>query len=184
MSQVKALSWEKSPALFQDVAIVLLSSILIGLFGQIAIPLPFTPVPIATQPQVILLLAALLGPRRAVAAVLAFLAQGAFGLSVFAGAVGGMAKLMGPTAGYLLGYVAASWITGHLVEKMREKTIVKTFLAMSVGNGVIFLMGCAYLSTFLGLQKALLLGALPFILGDVLKLIFCAKIWQKVESKQ
>lgn len=183
MSQVKALSWEKKPPLFRDVSLVLLSSILIGLFGQIAIPLPFTPVPIATQPQLILLLAALLGPRLAVAAVLTFLAQGAMGLPVFAGAVGGAAKLMGPTAGYLLGYIAAAWVTGYLIEKIREKTILKIFFAMAAGNGLIFITGCAYLSAFIGFKQALLLGAAPFILGDFLKLIFCAKIFERIQSR-
>lgn len=169
---------ERVPALVRDVSLVALSSILIGLFGQIAIPLPFTPVPIATQPHLILLLAAFLGPNRTVAAVLLFLAQGMAGLPVFAGAVGGAFLLTGPTGGYLMGYLAAAFVTGHLIEKMKERTLWKIFGAMAAGNGVIFLMGATYLCTFVGVQKALLLGVLPFLLGDFFKLICCAKIFR------
>jgi len=183
MSQVKAIIWERCPAFFREASLVILSSILIGLFGQIAIPLPFTPVPLATQPQLILLLASFLGPRRSVASVLAFLAQGAMGLPVFAGAVGGVAKLIGPTGGYLLGYIAAAWLTGYLINKVKQRTALKTFLAMAVGNAVIFIVGCSYLSLFVGFQSAVLLGVVPFLLGDLLKLIFCSYIFQKVETK-
>lgn len=178
MFRAKAFVQDRFPAFFRDFSLAILSSILIGLFAQIAIPLPFTPVPIATQPHLILLLAALLGPNRIVAAVLMFLAQGLMGLPVFAGAVGGALILTGPTGGYLLGYIAAAFVTGHLIEKMKEKTPLKIFGAMALGNGVIFLMGAAYLSTFIGVQKAILLGVVPFLLGDFLKLIFCTKIFR------
>jgi len=184
MFQVRALASEKSSTLFRDVFLVILSSIFIGLCGQISIPLPFTPVPITVQNQLVLLLALFLGPRRAVASVLGFLAQGAMGLPVFAGAAGGMAILMGPRGGYLMGYVIAAWVTGYLMEKRRNRTILTTFWMMITGSAVILVCGCAYLTVFVGLKNALLLGVAPFVLGDVLKVIFCVKIFEMVRSKQ
>ncbi len=178
MSYAKSIVQEISkPASFiRDAAIVILASFAIGLFAKITIPLPFTPVPIATQNAVILLIAALLGARRAAAATFAFLAQGAAGFPVFAGGVGGIAKFFGPTGGYLIGYLAAAVLVGYLMERYKEKTVSKTFFALAAGNATICLMGAAYLSTFIGFQKALLLGVTPFVVGDFLKMIASVKI--------
>ena len=158
--------------------LVILSSILIGLFGQIAIPLPFTPVPIATQGSIILLLSCLLGPKKAFGAVVGFLAQGAAGLPVFAGGVGGLACFAGPTGGYLLGYLAGAVLTGYLFQQMQNKSPMRLFALICAGNALFFVFGVPYLATFIGLQKALVLGVLPFLLGDVLKAIVCVKILQ------
>ena len=176
MSHVESIVLEKKNSLILDFTLVLLSSILIGLFGQIAIPLPFTPVPIATQSHVVLLLASFLGSKRAVLATILFLAQGAFGLPVFAGGMGGAAWLLGPTGGYLIGYVAAAFVTGYLVQQMKNRTSWKIFSAMAAGNAIIFLFGASYLSKFVGVEKAFLLGVAPFLLGDFLKLMFCSKL--------
>lgn len=178
MSYAKPLPLTASKPLtfLRDLTLVLLASFAIGLLAKASIPLPFTPVPLATQNTFILFLAVLLGARRAAAAVLAFLAQGALGLPVFAGGIGGLAKLVGPTGGYLFGYVAAAYIVGYLVERTRDKTVTKTFLALAAGTLVIYLFGASYLSTFIGLPKALLLGVAPFLLGDLLKIVFGLKL--------
>src|SRR2546423_1806286 len=94
----------------QDVAVVIGASIIIALFAPVAIPLPFTPVPIATQVHVILLLSCFLGSRRAALTVMTFLIQGAMGLPVFAGGAAGIMVLAGPRGGYLLGYLAAAFV--------------------------------------------------------------------------
>src|SRR3989338_11340237 len=156
-------------------AIVLLSSFLIGLLGQVAIPLPFTPIPIVTQCQAILLLSILLGSQRAAAAVALFLMQGAMGLPVFANGAAGLAILMGPRGGYLIGYLVAAYVVGALMERVKERSVMQTFLALCLGNGIVYLLGAAYLSSFLGVKKALLLGVAPFLLGDLLKNIACLK---------
>ncbi|MBS0620021.1 MAG: biotin transporter BioY [Verrucomicrobia bacterium] len=156
--------------LLQDVSVVIGSSIIIALFAPIAIHLPFTPVPIATQPHVILLLAALLGSKRGSLAVLAFLLQGMAGFPVFSGGTFGVLAFVGPRAGYLVGYLVAAWITGYLAEQMRERTVTKAFGAMTVGNLAIYLTGLPWLAQFIGWKYAFLLGMLPFLLGDLLKL--------------
>jgi biotin transport system substrate-specific component len=164
MSYARALPLEHTVA--RDLLLVLLACFAISLSGRLAIPLWFTPVPIATQNSVVLLLATFLGPRRAVAATLLFLAQGAFGLPIFSTPTG----LSGPTAGYLIGYLLASFVVGSIAEK--SKTLSNALFAMLAGHLIVYACGVSYLATFIGLHKALLLGAAPFILGDLCKTLF------------
>ncbi len=151
--------------------IVIGASILMALCAPIAIPLPFSPVPIAIQPHLCLFLGALLGSKRGALAMMAFIAQGAFGLPVFAKGMAGLAILFGPTGGYLLGYIVGAYVTGYLVERTKgERTMKTMFFAMAVGNIIMYVLGWMYLSRFIGMSKALMLGVLPFLIGDVLKL--------------
>jgi biotin transport system substrate-specific component len=168
---MQTLTLEKSPA--KDFALVLLASFVICLSGQIALPLWFTPVPIATQNSVVLLMAALLGARRGAAATFAFLAQGAMGLPVFSNGGAGVQCFFGPTGGYLIGYLIASFVVGYVVE--RYKSPIGGFV---LGNLVVYACGASYLATFVGVGKAMLLGVAPFILGDILKTIASLKIMQ------
>lgn len=158
-----------------EAAVILGASIIISLFASIAIPLPFTPVPIATQPHVILLLSCFLGSKRAALAVLTFLFQGAIGLPVFAGGKAGLLVLAGPTGGYLLGYVAAAFATGFLMERIVSRTPLKAFIAMSIGNLIIYFFGISWLSRYLGWHSAFVFGLLPFLIGDALKLMMAAR---------
>ena len=165
MSHTIVLNEEK-PLWMRDIAIVLGASVLIALFAPVSIRLPFSVVPIATQGHVCLFLGALLGKKRGALAVLAFLLQGALGLPVFAN---GSAGLLGPTGGYLLGYVLGAYVTGLLVERM------KLAQALLLGNAAIYLLGLPWLATFIGFKSAIVFGFAPFILGDLLKLIGVGK---------
>jgi biotin transport system substrate-specific component len=155
----------------RDLGIALCASFLIALFAPVSIHLPFTPVPIVLQVDVCLFLGALLGSRRGALAVLFFLAQGAMGLPVFAGCVGGIGRFFGPSAGYLIGYVVGAYITGLIVERCKERKVSTTLGALAVGHMAVFALGYAHLAQFLGYQKALLLGVLPFLPGDVVKMM-------------
>lgn len=155
----------------RDFALVLLASFVICLSGQVSIPLWFTPVPIATQNTTVLLMAALLGARRGGAATFAFLVQGALGLPVFSNGKAGIAVLMGPTGGYLIGYLVAAFVVGYLVE--RRKNVIGALIA---GNLTIYLCGASYLAAFVGVSKAFLLGVAPFVLGDIVKSAVSLKI--------
>jgi biotin transport system substrate-specific component len=155
----------------KEVAVILGASIIIALFAPISIRLPFTPVPIATQAHVILLLSCFLGSKRAALAVLTFLFQGAVGLPVFAGGSAGIFCLAGPSGGYLLGYVAAAFVTGFLMERMTNRSPAKAFAAMGIGNLIVFLFGLSWLSRFIGWESAFLLGMVPFLIGDMAKLL-------------
>lgn len=161
----------------KEALVILGASIVIALFAPISIPLPFTPVPLATQSHVVLLLAALLGSRRGALAVLAYLFQGAVGLPVFSGGAGGILALVGPRGGYLLGYLVAAFITGYLMERMSERRCIKPFVAMGIGNLVIFLFGVLRLAQFIGWQGSFLLGMAPFVVGDLFKLIASSKLY-------
>lgn len=164
---------EKPSSLIQDTLWVILGSILLSLCGPLAIPLPFTPVPLALAPQVCLALGAVLGKRRGSLAVLTYLAQGAMGLPVFAAGGFGLLHLLGPKGGYLLGYLAATYFTGALVEKARNHGAL--LQALLIGNALIFLFGVLQLSLFIGFPSALLLGVLPFIIGDLFKITLVYK---------
>jgi len=172
-----SLTLQKLPVWVKNLMLVIGSSLVLGLFANVAIPLPFTPVPIATQPSIVLLLGVLLGSKRAPLAVGAFLMQGACGLPVFAGGHTGLAWLAGPTGGYLFGYLVVAYVVGKLVES-RPKTLLNAFKSMAVGNVVLFACGAAWLSTFVGAQKAVLLGVVPFLLGDLFKLVVSLKVLQ------
>jgi biotin transport system substrate-specific component len=159
----------------KDVGVILGASVIIALFAPISIPLPFTPVPIAVQAHVILLLSCLLGSKRASMAVLTYLFQGAIGLPVFAGGAAGIMALAGPTGGYLLGYLAAAFVTGFITERMVNRTPSKAFAAMGLGNVIVYLFGLPWLSRYVGWQSAIVLGVLPFLIGDMFKLIIAAR---------
>jgi biotin transport system substrate-specific component len=163
---------------FRDALVVMGASVLIALFALISIPLPFTPVPLVAQAQVVLFLGVLLGKKRAAAAVSLFLIQGAWGLPVFAGGVGGISKLVGPTGGYLIGYLAAAFITGWIWELCKDKTPLRAFFAMAAGNLVIFACGSVWLSQFVGWTGAWMLGVVPFLMGDLFKLLVATRLFK------
>ncbi len=150
--------------------LVIGSSIFIAIFAHIAIPLPFTPVPLVLQGSICLFLGIVLGSKRAALAVLLFLLQGSCGLPVFANGSGGGAYLLGPTGGYLLGYCVGAFVTGYIWERLRTKTEARAFLAMMAGNMVIYLLGVTHLGQFIGGERAFYLGVAPFIVSDLLKL--------------
>lgn len=169
LSKTEKSTWIK------EVFTVLGASVLISLCAQISIPLFFTPVPLTLQCHMVLWVAAILGSKRGSLATLAFLAQGIFGLPVFAGGKAGILCFAGPTGGYLVGYVAAAFLTGYLVERRGHKSSLKVFLAMAAGNGLIFVSGMLWLSTFVGWTSAFILGVVPFLVGDFLKLLVCIR---------
>jgi len=162
---------QKESSWLKDLFLIVIGSILIALCAPLSIKLPFSPVPLALAPQLCLALGATLGKRRAALAVIAYLVQGMMGLPVFAGGGFGVAYLLGPTGGYLIGYVAGAYLVGYLIERMRERTGYKVFATLAAGSGVIYLLGAIHLSSFIGIKGALVLGVLPFLLGDVLKLM-------------
>ncbi|HHS97272.1 MAG TPA: biotin transporter BioY [Chloroflexi bacterium] len=175
-------------ALLYDLFLILGSSLLIGLGAQVAIPLPFSPVPVTGQTLAVLLTGAMLGSRRGSLAVLFYLAEGLAGLPVFAGGTAGIGHLLGPTGGYLLGFVAAAFVTGWLAERGWDRKWWTTLLAMLIGNGVLYAFGLSWLSTFVGGRAAFGLGMLPFIPGDLIKAVVAATLlpsgWRVIGGRE
>jgi biotin transport system substrate-specific component len=157
-----------------DAGLVIAGSALVGLAAQAAVRLPFTPVPITGQTFAVLLVGALLGARRGALALLAYLAEGAAGMPVFAGGASGVASLLGPSGGYLLGFVPAAWVTGALAERGWDRRVLTTWAAMAMGSATIFLCGLPWLAQFTGWEAVFQAGLYPFVVGDVIKQVLAA----------
>ena len=144
--------------------------------SQVAIPLPGTPVPITLTPLVVVLAGLWLGPMAGAASMTLFLLAGAAGLPVFAPmGLPGIARLVGPTGGYLLAYPAAAFVAGWL--GLRASGLTTRSLAAFAGMLVIYLGGVAQITVLTGsLSRAVVLGALPFIALDAVKAIVAAAI--------
>ena len=165
-----------------NLLLVVGGSFLIALFARIAIPLPFSPIPINLQGHICLLLGVLMGKRLGTLAVLLYVLQGAFGLPVFAFGHSGLPILLGPRGGYLMGYILGTWLTGYLVERSGSKNQRQTMLAMVVGNLGIYLCGLSQLSLFVGIERVFYLGMLPFLIGDSIKLFVAHRVLKKFKA--
>jgi biotin transport system substrate-specific component len=113
----------------------------------------------------------MLGSRGGVLAVAFYLAEGVVGFPVFAAYSSGIKVILGPTGGYLLGFIPAAYVTGRLLEKIQKERIFQIFLAGLAGELVLFAVGYLQLAYFCGVSKAYVYGVAPFLLGDLLKLI-------------
>jgi biotin transport system substrate-specific component len=154
----------------REVALILGGSLLIALSAQLQFILPFSPVPITGQTFTVLLLGALYGSKRGPATVMTYLTLGIMGLPVFAGGAFGVARLVGPTAGYLVGFLAAAFVVGLLSERGWDRKPWTTAASMIIGNCIIYMIGVLWLSRFVGWQAVLSTGFLPFLAGDALKI--------------
>lgn len=131
--------------------------------------LPFTPVPVTFQTLVVLMGCALLDPKRATISQALYLGLGALGVPIVAGSAAGLALLVGPTGGYLVGFVAAGWLVSHLLGG-RPASLLRATVAMGLGAALILACGSAYLMV-LGFSpmQALTAGVVPFLLWDAVK---------------
>ena len=159
-----------------NAALVVAGSLVLWVSAKIQVP--FYPVPMTLQTLAIMVIAATYGMRLGIATLLLYLAEGAFGLPVFAGTPEkgiGLAYMIGPTGGYLAGFVLAVGLVGYLAERGFDRDIFKLFSAMFVGDAVIFALGVLWLGTLLGWDKPVLeWGLYPFILGDLTKIALAA----------
>lgn len=148
---------------------ILGASLFIGLLAQIRIPLYFTPVPITGQTLAVMLSGALLGSRRGALAVICYLIQGCLGMPVWAGGGFGLMHFVGPTGGYLIGFVMQAYLIGYLFEQKNVLTHLPTFIKILLPTTLQLALGTLWLSCFTGLSSALMLGFYPFILGELIK---------------
>ena len=175
MEQVLVRS-ERDVVLRRVVAVVL-GAALVAAAAQIAVPLPGTPVPMTLQPLAVLLVGGLLGARLGAASMVLYLALGIAGLPVFTPTVPlvGIARLLGPTGGYLLAYPVAAFAAGRVARDGKRWTRVA--LAVTAGLALIHLGGLAQLVILTGnLQAAARFATLPFLLGDLGKLALAVPV--------
>ena len=174
---------------FRTLFLVLAGSMVLTLSAKVQVP--FYPVPMTLQTLVVLLIGVAFGWRMGVATVLAYLAQGAMGLPVFAGTPEkglGLLYMAGPTGGYLVGFALAAAVTGWLAERGLDRTVIGTAVAMIAGTVVIYACGLVWLSNFVGIEKAVAFGMTPFLFGDLVKVALATAtlpmIWKLINRHQ
>ncbi len=138
---------------------------------------PIGPVPIVLQNLFVMLTALLLGSRWGLGAIGVYLLAGVCGLPVFAGGMGGIGRLAGPTGGYLMGYLPMVYIIGLIAEKM-DNRMVYDILAMILGTIILYACGVTWLKTVTGMawSKAFTVGMYPFLIGDAVKIAVAAPL--------
>lgn len=160
---------DATSGVLRSVILIALGAALLTLSAKVNLPLPY--VPMTLQTLVVLVIGAAYGRHLGAATVIVYLAEGAIGLPVFAGPLGGLAPLFGPTGGYLFGFVAAAFATGWLSEHGWDRSVPLLFVAMGVGH--IIILGCGFawlaLGMKLGVEKAWLVGIAPFVTATVIK---------------
>ena len=163
----------------RNVALVVLGCALLWVSAKVKVP--FWPVPMTLQTFAVMGLAAAYGSRLGVATVIAYLAAGAAGLPVFTNtppAIAGPAYLLGPTGGFLIGFVVAAYIVGYAADRNWDRSVLRLLAAMLAADAAVFALGLAWLGVAvpsLGYSWGLLeAGLFPFILGDLLKILIAA----------
>ncbi|BCP55301.1 biotin biosynthesis protein BioY [Kaistia sp. 32K] len=172
MNSVLALSARKAGTLTRPLAVIVAGIALITICAKIHIP--SWPVPMTLHTLAVMAIAVAMGPRLSFATFLGYLAVGAAGLPVFSDSPErgiGLAYMMGPTGGYLLGYLAASWLSSALAEG--RKTLGRV-VAMLAGLAVTYAVGLVWLAFFVPADKVIVLGFTPFILGDLINIAMVA----------
>lgn len=168
-----------------QVALVLGGAAFVGLAAQIAVPLPFTPVPLTLQTFAVLLTGAALGSLRGVLAMTIYAIAGVAGVPWFSEGSSGFG---GASFGYILGFILAAFIVGRLAERGASTTSLRTAGLMVVGNIVIYAVGVAWLKISLDATwaTAIALGLTPFLIGDAIKIALAAGLlplsWKGLEK--
>src|SRR5438270_4899981 len=162
--------------------LVIAGSAVIAIAAQIAIPIPFTPVPLTMQPLAVLLVGVVLGATRGSAAAALYLLEGAAGLPVFAQGHGGALWLVGPTAGYLLSYPFAAFVAGWFSERGWSSSIARALAGMLTALVIIYAGGWAWLAILSGPRAALAMGIVPFVIADIIKVAIGAAILPYAEK--
>jgi biotin transport system substrate-specific component len=172
----RALQLTTSSLTLRRVVAVLLGTALVTAAAQVSVPLPGTPVPLTLQPLAVLLAGGLLGPGLGTASLILYLTLGAVGMPVFA-PVGlpGIARLVGPTGGYLMAFPIAAFAVGRLAGDGRR--LARLGVACLAGMALIYLGGLAQLLLLTGsVGTAARFGTVPFIGGDLLKVAIAALV--------
>ncbi len=172
-SQAVIPAWARSSISRQALA-VLGGVGALALLAQVAIPLPFTPVPVTGQTFGVYLLALLFGRRLGATTFAAYLGVGFLGAPVFAKAASGFA--IGPTFGYLMGMGIAAWVVGGFSDRGATRSFRRAWLATLAGSACVFAGGLTVLSFFVPMEQLLIAGFLPFLPGDAIKTTLAASM--------
>ena len=161
----------------QNVLLIVLASIFLAIVSQVAMHL-WWPVPVTLQSAAVVFMGITLGSKRAAAAIALYLFEGLIGLPVFAGGLSGLPILIGPSGGYLFGFLPSTFLAGFLMERGLARNIFSTFIVASLATMMIFCFGFLHLSALTGSQQAYQFGVKPFLLIELIKLIVVSFIAQ------
>lgn len=161
-----------------DIALIGVGAAFVALAAQVAVPLPFTPVPLSGQTFAAVLVGSSLGAARGLASLVVYIAAGLAGAPIYADGTHGWVILSGPTGGYIIGFALAAALAGSLAERRWDRRFSSAVTAMLTANVVIYLVGLPWLALSLDttLERTLELGLYPFVPGDVLKLYLAAAL--------
>lgn len=157
------------------------ASLVIAIAAQIAIDVPFSPVPLTMQPLAVLLVGVTLGSRRGAAAAALYLFEGASGMPVFAQAHGGALWLVAATAGYLWSYPLAAFVAGWFSERGWGSTTLRAIGGMLAALAVIYAGGFAWLAVLAGPRAAFSAGIAPFLIADIAKIALGAAMLPQLQ---
>ncbi len=164
----------------RDVVLVLGGAAFVGLAAQVAIPLPFTSVPVSGQTFAVLMVGAALGTLRGVVSMSIYLLAGLIGMPWFAGGDAAYSGgVLTPSFGYIIGFVVAGGLVGYLAERGWTRSPARTAAAMVLGNLVIYGVGVTWLKFALDASwgNAVAWGLTPFLLGDAIKVVLAAGLF-------
>ena len=155
---------------------ILWGSLFIALCAQIRIPLPFTIVPVTLQTLAVMLIGGFLGARNGALCILLYLAESMLGIPVLSGFRIDPLALFSPIGGYLLGFIGQAYITGFFVEKEKTDKSHLHFFGLILGSFFTLFFGAFFLSFFVGFNQILMMGVIPFIPGEILKICAASSI--------
>lgn len=189
-----AFHWRFSLRTEQKIALALGMAIITGLLAQVRIPLPWTPVPVTGQTFAVLLSGVLLGGWWGGLSMVFYAALGIAGVPWFTGWQGGLTHLLGPTGGYIIGFILAAMVIGHLTDRyVNARRLPVLLLIMLAGNLVlVYVPGLLQLGLWLnlvkgqsgGLSQLLAMGFLPFAVGDLIKVLLVSGLAWGITPKQ
>ena len=193
-TRLAVFKWRYSLSITHKLMLALGMALVTGLMAQVRIPLPFTPVPITGQTFAVLLAGVLLGRHLGGMSMALYVALGTAGLPWFAGFSGGPTTLIGPTGGYLIGFILAALVIGHISDKfVRARGFWAMFTLMAgVTLGLIFVPGLLQLGLWVTLVKGnpvtlgelLTMGFYPFIAGGIIKVTLAALLTKTITPKE
>jgi len=159
-------------ALLRNLVLAVLGSIFVALCAQVSIPM--LPVPMTLQTFAVLVVGAAFGSRLGAATLTLYMLEGVAGLPVFAEFKSGPAILLGPTGGYIVGFIIAAALVGWFAERGFDRNIWKMLLAMLCGAASLYVPGLLWLAYLIGGEAAVQYGLLPFVWGDLVKAALAA----------
>lgn len=178
------ISAEKKKLSIRQIALVGLMTSVICILGPWALHIPVSPVPISLGMLAIYFVTSVLGMKLGFVSVMIYLLLGLTGLPVFTDFMGGPGKLLGPTGGYLIGYLFMALICGFFTDKWSDKIVIN-FFGMILGTAACYLFGTLWLGYQLSLSftEALMIGVIPYIPGDMIKLVIAIAIGSRLRKR-